>query len=338
MHRAKWQAALALVAALVLAPAAASAQPITLTLAYFSSDRSNIYLTAIRPFVEAVNADAAGLVRIDVRFSGELGPNPTQQLDLVRNGIADLAFVIPGYTPTLFRENAVLELPGIFRNIREATLVYNRLIAANLLAGYEDLFLVGAFATAPQSIHTVTPVTSISDLVGKRIRVNNAMEGAAFARLGMVPVLLPINQVSGALTRGEIDGAAVPPSAMIEFGISRVAVHHYLLGVASAPLSIMMDRARFESLPPAVQDVIRRYSGEWLAEHFVAGFELLDQLALNELLAEPARTVIVPTDADWEIARAAFDIELAEWLAADARNAELHRMVVEELGRIRLGQ
>ena len=76
-----------------LLPAAAAAEPIKLKMAYFSSDRTTTYLAAIKPFVDAVNAEAAGLVQIDVSLSGTLGKNPTQQLQLVLDGTADLAFV-----------------------------------------------------------------------------------------------------------------------------------------------------------------------------------------------------------------------------------------------------
>ena len=113
---------------------AAVAGPITLKMAYFSSDRTSTYLAAIKPFVDAVNTEGAGLVQIDVSLSGALGKNPIQQLQLVLDGSADLAFVVPGYTPVHFPDNEVIELPGLFKNIREATLVYTGLVAANCLA------------------------------------------------------------------------------------------------------------------------------------------------------------------------------------------------------------
>ena len=90
-----------------LLPCAAAAEPIKLKMAYFSSDRSTTYLAAIKPFVDAVNAEAAGLVQIDVGFSGTLGRDPAQQLQLVLEGTADLAFVVPGYTPARFPDNTI---------------------------------------------------------------------------------------------------------------------------------------------------------------------------------------------------------------------------------------
>ena len=175
---------------------AAAAEPIKLKLAYFSSDRTTTYLATIKPFVDAVNAEAADLLEIEVHFSGALGKDPRQQLQLVLDGTADIAFIAPGYTPERFPDNTLIELPGMFRGIRDATLVYTRLVAANALRGYEDLFVIGAFATEPESIHAKVVAGSLDELQGKRIRANNPAQAAALTRLGMQPVQMPINQVS----------------------------------------------------------------------------------------------------------------------------------------------
>src|SRR5262245_45551046 len=82
--------------ALALLPAAAAAEPVKLKLAFYTSDRASVYHAAVRPFVDAVNAEAKGLVEIEVFFSGALGKSQAQQPQLVLDGVADIAFVIPG--------------------------------------------------------------------------------------------------------------------------------------------------------------------------------------------------------------------------------------------------
>ena len=82
--------------ALSLVPALAVADPVTLKLSFFTSDRSNIYQCQIKPFVEAVNADGAGVVQIKVYFSGTLSPVLADQPKLVLDGTADLAIAVPG--------------------------------------------------------------------------------------------------------------------------------------------------------------------------------------------------------------------------------------------------
>ena len=128
------------------------------------------YHSAVKPFVDAVNAEAKGLIEIEVHFSGALGKSQAQQPQLVLDGVADIAFVIPGMVPGRFSDNAVIELPGLYRSMREATLTYTRLIAANALRGYDEFFVIGAYGSELESIHARPPVTSLASLKGKKIR------------------------------------------------------------------------------------------------------------------------------------------------------------------------
>jgi TRAP-type C4-dicarboxylate transport system substrate-binding protein len=321
---------------LILLPAAA-AEPIKLKMAYFSSDRTTTFLAAVKPFVDSVNAEAAGLAQIDVSLSGILGKNPTQQLQLVLDGTADLAFVVPGYTPEHFPDNEVIELPGLFRNMREAALVYTGLIAANALRGYDDLFVVGAFAAEPETIHTRLPAASLEGLAGMRIRVNNPIQGAALAGLGMVPVEMPINQTSGAISSGNLGGAMVGPAPLIEFGISRVTSNHYLLAVSASPLLVVMNRKRFEGLPEQVREIIRKFSGEWAAERYIEIYRGENEEALESLKHDPNRTVVVPSPIDLARAIAVFKAEVDTWSATDPHHRQLLAAAESELTKIRAG-
>jgi TRAP-type C4-dicarboxylate transport system substrate-binding protein len=324
-------------AALVLSLAIAKAEPIKLKLAYFSSDRTTTYLAAVKPFVDAVNAEAETLLRIDVSFSGILGRDPAKQLQLVLDGTADLAFVLPGYTPERFPDNAVIELPGVYSGIREATLVYTGLIASNALRGYEELFVVGAFATEPETIHTRLRAASLEELKGMRTRANNPVQAAALVGLGIVPVQMPINQASIAIGSGKLDGSMVGPAPLIEFGISRVATNHYLLGVSSAPLTLAMNRKKFDSLPARAQQIIRKFSGEWIAERYIDAYRTENSAAIASLKQDENRKVVFPSAADLERARTVFRSQVEAWAADDPRHRQLLAKAEAELARIRTG-
>jgi TRAP-type C4-dicarboxylate transport system substrate-binding protein len=323
------------VIAFVLFPLGANAEPVKLKFAFFSSDRALLYRAAVKPFADGVNADGLGTLEIDVQFSGALGKDPAQQVQLVLDGTADLAFVVPGYTPDRFKDNGILELPGMFRDIREATQVYTRLIAANALAGYEDFVVIGAFTSEPQTIHSRQAVASIRDLSGKTIRVNNAVEGTALEKLGMLPVILPINQTSDAMIAGKVDAAAVPPAMLYEFGIGRAASHHFLLRVSVAPLTLLMNRTKFESLPTSSQNIIRKYSGEWAASRFIEVYDAGNSQAEQKLNSDARRKVVVPSQANVETAAEAFKTVTEQWLAKAPRNRELLKTVEMEIAKLR---
>jgi len=324
----------AVVTLFVLMPRIAAAEPITLKLSFFSSNLSMSYRAAVKPFVDAVNAEGKGLLEIKVYFSGALGKDIALQPQLVIDGAFDIAFVVPGYTPDQFPDNTVIELPGIFRDIRDGTLVYTQLVASHALRGYNDFFVIGAYVTDPETIHGKVAINSIDDLKGKRIRVNNRSETIAFQKLGAIPVPLPINQIADAISSNKIDAAAVSLTPLSDYGIKRVATHHFLLGINGAPLALLMSRKSFEALPLAAQDIIRRHSGEWAAKRFMDTYAISERTVLAMLESDPQRTIVTPSPRDRDIAHNAFTALIAEWKASNPHNHELMNMVSAQLAKL----
>jgi TRAP-type C4-dicarboxylate transport system substrate-binding protein len=319
----------------VLLPFAASAEPVKLKLAFFSSDRSASYQAVIQPFFDAIKAEGQGLIEIEPYFSGALGKEIPRQPDLVVEGIADIAYIVAGMTRNRFPDNNIIEMPGLYRNMREATLVFTRLIAANMLNGYEDFFVIGANVTAPETIHSRTPVATLADLKGKKIRVNNPGQAAGLDKLGAIPVLMPVNHIPEALGSGRIDAALVPPSPLNDFGIKRMATYHYMLETSGAPLLLLMNRKKFDSLPKPAQDLIRKYSGQWAADRFIDTFDDIELAIMRDLQADPRRQVIIPSPRDLATAQAAFKSVLDEWVAVGPRNRTLLKAAEAELAKLR---
>jgi len=324
--------------AIVLAPLAAAAAPIELKLAYFTSDQASLYKIAIKPFVDAVNDDARGGIEITTYAGGSLGKDQALQAQLVRDGVADIAFVALGPTGDAFADGSVMQLPGLFNDLREATLVHTRLMAVRMVEGYDDFFVIGAFATEPQSIHMRAPIVTIEDLRGKRIRANNAIEARVLAQLGMYPVILPITKASEAISRGTIDGATTVVAPLITFGLGRVMTYHYFLRLGSNVTTILMNRKKFESLPKVSQDVIRQYSGEWLAARYIQGFEAYNTQIMEELKSDSSRKVIFPSQTETDLAAQVFKGVRAEWVEASPHNRQLLNAVESELKQVRSTQ
>ncbi|MGZ3409595.1 MAG: TRAP transporter substrate-binding protein DctP [Xanthobacteraceae bacterium] len=318
----------------ILLPTLATGEPTKLKLANFSSDRTVLYTDMIKPFVDAVNAEAKDELQIDVYNSGVLGKSPAQQAQLVLDGVADIAFVIPGATDR-FPDNTVVELPGLFQGLREASMVFTALAAAHALKGYDDFFVIGAFATEPESIHTHTAIASLDDLRGKRIRISSPIEATAFAQLGMQPVLMPVPAVSEAISANVIDGAAIAPALLQEFGIGRVATYHYLLRTSAGSLGLLMNAKKFASLPSRAQDTIRKYSGTWIASRFADGYEKVNSQSIEQLKANGRRRVITPTQPELDRAEAAFKTVNDDWASKSPHNRKLLEFAKAEIVKFR---
>jgi len=325
-------------AAVLALPTVATAEPIKLKLAFFTSDRTHLYRAAVKQFIDAVNADGKGKVEIEVHLSGSLGQYPTPQSQLLRDGTADIAYIVQPYERTEFPDSAVVELPGLYKDGRECTLVFSHLVAAGLMRGFNKYFVIGAFASEPESIHLRPPVASLADLKSKRIRANNDTEIAILKKFGAIPAFVPINETALAISSGKIDGATVPPVPMIEFGIGRVAPHHYMLGTSCVPLSLLMTKKRLNNLPDDVQAIIRKYSGTWLLENYNRINETSTALIMTQLESDSRRTVVYPSKADFKTADVVFKSIVDSYSAANAHNAALVNTARAVVAKIRGGE
>jgi TRAP-type transport system periplasmic protein len=174
-------------------------------------------------------------------------------------------------------------------------------------------------------------------LCGKRIRANNPIEASALAALGMSPVVLPIVKTPEAISRGTIDGAATAMGPLLDFGLGRAVTYHYFLRLGPSVRSILMNRAKFESLPKAGQEVIRKYSGTWLTERATDAFESRTTALMEQLKSDPQRTVVLPTETEIDTARAAFRAVRGEWADASPRHRQLLNAVEAEISKYRSG-
>ena len=319
----------------VLLAGAAIAEPIKLKLAMFSADTEMTWVTVIKPWADQVNAAGKGIVEIDEFPTGALGKALPEQSQIVLDGVADIAFVIPGVTPGRFPENEVMDLPGLFRDAREATLVYTRIMQKKLLKSFDKYVVIGAMGTPPFEIDSRPKVTSLSDLKGKKIRVTNPSQSATMKALGAVPVLMPVTEITEAIGRGTIDGATEFPGPMFDFGVDRVTKYDYFLPVGISSLTILMNKAKYESLPQNVREVLDKYSGDWVAQKFITDYgHYIDTLAAR-MKADPNRVITVATNDELAAAQQPFQQVIDDWIKKAPGNGALLDAVRAELVDIR---
>jgi TRAP-type transport system periplasmic protein len=315
----------------------AAAEPIRLNLSFFTSDRELTFQAGIKPFIDAVNHEGHGLIRIETHTDGALGTSLAEQADLVLQGKVDIAFVNPALTPERFADHQVMRLPGMFRSVREAALVYNELIDSRAIRDLGDYVVVGAFVAYPLVLHTRASVTSLADLKGKKLRVSSPIEAQVLKRFGVAGNVTPITELARAIDSGALDGAVGPPGPFFEFGIARLVRSHYLLPLGAGPLLLLMNAQRFASLPAPAQEIIRRFSGAWLVERYLQHYEARTEVVLETLKTNPRRIVTEPSASDFAKAQQAFASANAEWVQAGPRHREIFTGLQRAIAAVRRG-
>lgn len=153
----------------------------------------------------------------------------------------------------------------------------------------------------------------------------------------MRPVPMPVNLVAEALSDGKIDTATAPLAMLFEFGIGRVSSYHYMLEIGAAPLALVMNRRKFDSLPREAQDIIRKYSGEWPVAGYLQSYEAAGRQVMEQLRSNPRRKVIDPSPADRATAELVFKSVIDEWAAKAPANRKQLEIVRTEIARLRAG-
>src|SRR5262245_27596106 len=85
----------------------AQAQQTVLKFAFFTSDTEVRWVRVIKPFIDAVNADPSRAIKIEAFPNGALGRNLPQQPQMVLDGVADIAFVVPSLASGRFPDDAL---------------------------------------------------------------------------------------------------------------------------------------------------------------------------------------------------------------------------------------
>ena len=308
-----------------------------LKFAIFTPDSEMTTTTIMKPWAEKVSRESGGALEIQVFANGALGRNPALQTKMIQDGVADIAWVIPSYTPGVYLDDDVFELPNIIQDSTEGSLAAWRLLQKGMLRGYDQYYMIGLFATSPYTLHTNFPARKPEDFKGKKIRVTGSLSTDSIKAIGAVPEGMPVTQVVEAISRGVIDGSTGHPIAIYDFGISRVTNSHFLGKIGTVTLGIFMSKSKFESLSPQSKAALEKNRGEALSRAFGKMSEDRNAELIAEWRKDPKRTVTElnkEQNAQWD---KMLEPVVTGWEGKDARNKTLSDTMRKELVAARAG-
>ena len=294
----------------------AAAQEVTLTLHHFLSPQSNTHQAFLVPWAHRVEEQSGGRIAIEIYPSMTLGGKPPQLFDQARTGIADIVWTLPGYTPGRFPIVEVFELPfvaGSAQATSQAVMDFHDHHLLEEFAGVKTLIL---HAHAPGVIHTRgTPVTSIEDLVGLKLRAPTRQINAALRALGAVPVGMPVPQVPEAVSRGVVEGALVPYEVTPALRLQELTHHHTESGLYTAVFLLAMNQDVYDGLPRDLREVIDANSGVEAARWAGAVWDA-KETEVRAMVADGGGNIIVLDDAELARWRQATQPVTDAWIAA----------------------
>lgn len=316
----------------------AHAQEVTLKLSAFIPAKAATYSEVIKPWVDAINAEGKGIVRIDTFPGGALGGNPGLQPKMVLDGVADIAFVVQAYSPGRFPDDEVMELPDMVKNSTESSLAMYRLYKRNLLRGYDEFYVALLGTTGPYAIHAKKPINTLADIKGLKLRAGGPVASATIRALGAVPVGMPITEVAENVSRGVIDGTAGNWEVMYSFRIIETANHHYMAWMGTVPIALLMNRKVYDGLSAKAKAIIDKNSGEVMSRRYGGSQDRIHVIKDKETRTNPNHTVVDPSDADLAQWKAIMASVISNWVKENPKGQVLYSGLRDELSTIRAGR
>jgi len=316
---------------------AVNAEPMTIKLAFFGGPKSPTWSKVMVPWSKDVVAASKNTIKIDLYPGGTLGRNPRAQVKLVLDGVIDVGFFVPSYTPGRFPDNEVMELPGLIKNSNESGIAIWRLYKKGLLRGYDKFKVLMLVTTHPYTMHTKTPVKRIADLKGMKVRAGGPVAGATIRALGAVPVGMPIPTVAQNISKGIIGGSASDWNVLYAFRIVDVAKHHYMGLLGTVPIGLIMSKEKWNSLPGAAKAAFDKYSGETLSRRNGKVNIAVQTVLEAKTRKNPQHTFVDLTPAAQRKWDATVNPVIDQWVKKHPKGKMLLGALKKELAAIRAG-
>jgi len=201
-----------------------------------------------------------GRHQIKVFHSRQLGEEK-ETLEQTRVGAIDLNRTNVALIGTMVPAMNVLAMPFLFRSIEHLQKVLDGPIGNEILGSFEPYGFVGLafYDSGARSIYnSVRPVTSMADLKGLRIRVQQSGQMVEMIRsLGADPVELPYGQVLTGLTTKQIDGAENNWPSFVTTDHYKFAGHYTLTEHTMSPEVLIVSQKAWSGLSPEDQKIFR---------------------------------------------------------------------------------
>ena len=317
-------------AALALAAGTAGAE--TLRFSSFEPPVAHITKNILTPWAEEVSAASNGAIDIQMFAGGTLGRSPAQQLKLVEDGVADFAWIIPGYSPGRFTQGTVAELPFMVPNATVGSEAMWKMVEDGYFTGDYDKFkLIGVLVSAPNFIVSRIPIVEPEDMKGINFRGPGPVMLKAVEALGAVPVGgITGPTIADAIRRGLVEGTMTQWAAVETFRIGEVTDYYMTAPLGATPMLVLMNKAKYDSLPDEAKAAIDKFSGAAFSERFGKSFDAHHDAAGDREAATGA-TIVKPDAALTQRWKDATQVAVDDWIATTENGQAIYDAFRERL-------
>ena len=208
--------------------------------------------------------------RVNIQPTAKALGAPPRQYQLARDGIADVVWVVHGYTAGSFPPSEMVELPFITRSGEANSVAYWRVFKKIFEpAGmHKEVQTLTMFVHVPGQVYNnKRPVDALADFKGLKLRIPNAAVSEALKALGAVPMAAPVTKLRDGLAKGVFDGTTLTDEAIYAFKIAKFTKYatHIPGGLYNVSFSMATNKAVWQKIAAKDRATVMAMAGEALS-------------------------------------------------------------------------
>lgn len=307
-----------LTAAAALMALSATAQAQTVLTFNWAIPPTHLMRTEIfEPWAARVAEVTDGEVQVQFTTTS-LGPMP-RQVELVMDGVVDLAWSVHGYTPERFPHAGVSELPFLTTTGEAASVAYWRAYQEffaehNEHQGYK---LIGLYVHSPGTVMARERVLdSIESFQGLLLRSGGGLQDRVSAALGAAVVSSPAPTTYELMSTGVVEATLMTPDGYTSFNLSDFVNVQLLVpgGLFNSSFYVLLNEDSYARIPEEHRAAFDSVTGEYLSAMGGRGFDTVSATGL-EAMREAGGTIIEADEAMVAEIRERIGFLQDEWVA-----------------------
>lgn len=295
-----------------VSPAAAADKPINLKISLWVPPTHPLVKSA-QEWADSITKESGGTITAMIFPAEQLG-KAFDHYDMVREGIADVGYVSPGYQPGRFPVINAAQLPFTISNATGGTAAVDSWYRKYAPKEMADTHFCLAFVHDPGALHSRKKITMPSDIKGLKVRPAQQTMGEMVTLLGGTNVQASAPESRDAIERGIADAITFPWNSMFLFGIDKVTKYSLDVPLYTTAYTWSMNKDVYDNASPAQKKVLDdhcntewavKLSSAWTAfEH--AGREKMKAAPGHEVVeltpeqVDAWRKAVAPLQASWE--------------------------------------
>ena len=223
------------------------------------------------PWAQKIEKDSNGRIKVQVFPSMQLGGKAEQLLTQVRDGVVDVAWTLPGFTPGVMPKLEIFELPFLHRSTNATVRSLQEYVAKHMQKDFEPYHVLLVHCHAGALFMTREPINKVEDFKGMKLRAYSRTNAWILEALEAAPLQVALPELAPMLSKGTVTGSILPYEIAPSVKMQDLTDYFTTLAPPQPRLStsiftFLMNKQKYESLPPDLKKVIDDNSGANLVD------------------------------------------------------------------------